>query len=157
MDNVAEDIVRSDGLFLDSNLLLIAMIGNHFGKLEVCKRLAAYTWDDYVYVNAFIEMAKVVYVTPNIVTEVSNLSTVLPTTLKRDYYQFLVTWVADHCEVYVPTAQANSVDAIRLGITDALIIAGIVDKQLTYITADLDLYIELLKNGKNAYNYTHLR
>ncbi len=99
MDDVAEDIVRSDGLFLDANLLLIAMIGDHFGRLDICKRLATYTWKDYEYMTAFIKLAKSVYVTPNVITEVSNLSTVLPFAVKRDYYHFLAAWVADQCEV----------------------------------------------------------
>ena|SRR5437899_1683292 len=100
--------------------------------------------------------AKII-VTPNILTEVSNLAGQLGEPARSELLAFLATDVGKMDERYVDSRDVVTVSACsRLGLTDAGI-AVIVGKTLPVITDDLDLYIHLSDVGVDVVNFSHLR
>lgn len=64
-----------DSLILDTNLLLLYIVGGVEGGRYICKskRLTKFSVEDYEKVEIVMSYAKTVSVTPYIITEVSNL------------------------------------------------------------------------------------
>lgn len=66
---------RIDSLIIDTNLLLLLIIGNVDGGIHICKsnRLQKFNIDDFQKVASVVSKTKNISITPYIATEVSNL------------------------------------------------------------------------------------
>lgn len=155
--NLSQDIKAADGLFIDTNVLLIAAIGDCFNKLDICKRLSQYNMEDYHKVKSMLSLAKKLYVLPNVTTEVSNLSNSLNDRHRKEFYTYFSKWISVYCEEYQPTSNIKGDPDIRLGVTDVCILMSFVELDLVYITADFDLYMALSRRNKTVYNYAHIQ
>ena len=63
-----------EGYFLDTNLLVLLVVGSESRELiSKHRRLRDYYAEDYDILCEFLENAKTLYVTPNTLTETSNL------------------------------------------------------------------------------------
>ena len=64
----------STNLVLDANLTLLFVVGTaKLGYIGQHKRLSTYTTEDFELLRGFIAQARIVTVTPNTLTETSNL------------------------------------------------------------------------------------
>ena len=96
-------------------------------------------------------------VTPNTLTETLNLAGQIPEPARSDIFRTFQVLLGMSSEIYVPSGQAaERPEFLRLGLTDAVVLTTATD-QSTIITADLDLYLEAMRQGKNVSNFNHYR
>lgn len=147
-------------LILDSNLLVLLVVGVQDRSLiSKHKRTRQYTEDDFDLLLEFLANFDRIVVTPNILTECSNLlaqDASASGALRQGLKSFIES----------PTLRERvraSIDVVkvsefpRLGLTDA----GILDvfgRDLPVLTADLQLYLAAYKRNQNAaFNFNHYR
>jgi len=147
-----------NGLLLDSNLLLLLFVGL-FNRQRIgsFKRLNAYTACDYDLLLFICRTFRRILTTPNILTEVSNLSVAFDGDLAYDYFGSFAAQLTVLQEQYVASTMATSQGGFRrLGLTDSVIMV-MAELPLLVITADLDLTIHLRSLGLDVVNFTNLR
>ncbi len=112
-----------------------------------------FTSADYDRLLRIIEPLKSVFVTPNILTEASNL---LESRSDQRYLNMLKKVVQSSEEIVVASATAmQSRSFSRLGLTDAVLL-DVVSKKRPLLTVDLDLFISASKKEDgSAFNFTH--
>lgn len=142
--------------FIDSNLLVLLVVGSvDRGQVGKHRRARSFTPEDYDRLLGMINALKRVLVTPNTLTEASNLLE------SRDDRRFLdrLRLVIEGSEeiVVVSAAAARNTAFLRLGLTDAALLEA-VSEERPLITADLDLFLAASSKGRNAaLNFTHLQ
>ena len=144
---------------IDTNLLLLLIIGEASRSfIGRHKRLKAYLPADFDLLCQFISHAEQLIVTPNALTEVSNLADngVLEP-LRSEISNVFRSHVARFTERYHNSRLVMNDAAFgRLGLTDSAWLVT-VDSETVLLTSDLDLYLAALDRGISAYNFTHLR
>ena len=147
------------GLFIDANLLVLLVVGR-VGRDLIAKhrRLRAYTAEDYELLVDLIDRVDRIFVTPNTLTETSNLLGQHREPERSRFFDMLRYLIHGSEEVVVASARASDNDAFkRLGLTDAALLE-VVTEDTPLVTVDLDLYLAVLDKGTNAaVNFTHLR
>jgi hypothetical protein len=143
---------------VDSNLLLLLFIGEFQRDLIAkFKRLNSFTPTDYDTLKAVLGQLGKIVTTPNILTEVSNLSGELRDQIKSAYYGTFAQTLTVLSETYIRSIDVAQTPIFRaLGITDAGI-ALIAREGLLVLTEDLTLCQYLLGNGIDALNFNHVR
>ena len=112
---------------------------------------------DYDILLTVVSRAPAVFVTPNTLTETSNLSAYIAEPARGRVFQVLRHLIETSEERYVPAASAaRRQEFIRLGLTDAVLLEA-ASKEASLLTTDLDLYVAALATGTPAYNFNHLR
>lgn len=155
-----EDIIQKHarkGVLLDSNLLLVYCVGAiDPSRIPSEKVTRQYNSNDFRVLNHFVGRFDRILTTPNIITEVSNLSG----RLREDTRTILRLWSRNKLvkvlqEKYVPSVAAFRHDAFeRYGLTDAAVSICGMDGSLT-LTDDLDLSILLQKQESDCIHYTN--
>lgn len=98
-----------------------------------------------------------VVATPNILTEVSNLTGLLDEPARRQCFQSLKTTIGTLDERYVTSADASADGAfLHLGLTDASI-CRLARAPLPVLTTDFDLWRHLIEQEIDALNFNHIR
>lgn len=147
------------GFFLDSNLFVLLVVGS-VGRELISKhrRLSAYTAEDYEILIKLLDPVKRVYVTPNTLTETSNLLAQHGEPERSRFFDRLRFIIQKSEEVVVASAAASSNSAFnRLGLTDAALLEA-VSPETPLVTVDLDLYLAANASGQEvALNFTHFR
>ena len=156
-DNSIEGIMsryRSRGLLVDSNLLLLYIVGKHsIRMINRYKRTSTYSSEDFKQLVVFISKFDSIIATPNILTEVSNLS---PRS-DYDYFQVFREEITIINEEYIASINASEVSEFaRLGLTDAAIIQ-IAKGTYLVLTDDFPLYYTLKSHGIDTVNFNHIR
>jgi len=150
---------RQRGLLLDANLLLLFFIGSYDRELiPRLPRLDNFTQGDYDRIADIVGYFSKTITTPNILTEVSNLSTTaISRNLYETYLPHFATGIQLLVEEYVPSSAAAQIPIFnRLALTDAGIEQVARGKYLV-MTIDLDLYLHLEAQGIGVVNYNHIR
>ncbi len=143
---------------IDSNLLLLLFVGRFRRDLiSKFKMLTTFTPEDFDTLAVVVGQFGRIATTPNILTEVSNLSGTLSSQIKPAYYESFSRDLALLDEKYVPSKDVARTSAFRpFGITDAGI-ALIAKEGILVLTDDLMLCQYLLGNGIEALNFNHVR
>lgn len=143
---------------LDTNLLILLVVGLTDTKyIASHKRLREYTTSDFYILQKFIVESKGVIVTPNVLTEASNLLRQTQEPAKSRISRRFKELISKLQEKYIPSAQASSRDEfIRLGLSDAALLQ-IEQDDIVLLSTDLDLYLAALAAGKDAINFNHHR
>lgn len=148
--------MRANEAFIDANLLVLLIVGS-VDRRQVGKHRRArhFTLEDYDLLSRTIGVLKRVLVTPNTLTEASNL---LESRGDRRFLDMLRLVVEGSDEVVVASIEAVRHRAFpRLGLTDAVLLEA-VSEERPLLTADLDLYVAALsKGGEAAFNFSHFR
>lgn len=145
-------------IILDANLLLLLIVGlASQDYIATHRRLQSYTVEDFILLQRILAAAKVV-VTPNILTEASNLAGYVAEPARTRIYRVLKALVEGGMEErHVESRQAVARDEfLRIGLTDAAILE-MATASHTLLTVDLDLYLTALNRGLKAENFNHLR
>ena len=146
-------------LFIDANLIVLLVVGL-VGRELIAKhrRTRIFTAEDYDRLSRAISRIGSVRVTPNTLTEASNL---LGQHGEPQRSQLLVTLRA--LIEQSPETVVASVDAVRhdvfprLGLTDAALLE-VVSADAPLLTVDLNLYVAALASGDEAaINFNHWR
>ncbi|WP_407471150.1 PIN domain-containing protein [Xanthomonas campestris] len=142
---------------IDTNLLVLLSVGlSDRTYVARHKRTAQFLVEDFdLLVNVLSSYNRVV-VTPNVLSESSNLCAYIAEPAKAQVMNTLKALIERHQELYVEsTAAAGHTAYLRLGLTDASIHLAADDA--TVLTTDFDLYQSLLAAGKNVVNFNHVR
>lgn len=142
--------------FIDTNLLVLLLVGSVDRNLVARhRRTRNFFPEDYDRLSEIIDTLDQVFVTPNTLTETSNL---LSGSQDVRMMRQLSLLVQQAVEVYVASQLAtNSRVFNRLGLTDAVLLESI-SAERPLITVDFDLFdAALAKGDKFAYNFTHLQ
>lgn len=144
-------------MIIDANLLVLLVVGKT-GRQLISKhrRLRKFETQDYDRLVRVVTAADRVIVTPNTLTEASNL---LGQHGEPERSRILYTFrnIIEHSQENVVTskAAARGSEFIRLGLTDAVLLE-IVSKSNPLITVDFDLYLTATKREEgSAFNFWH--
>lgn len=121
------------------------------------KRLNTFTAEDYDTLMNVLKVFGKIATTPNILTEVSNLSGELQDQTRFAYYESFTRNLILLNERYIRSAEAAQTPIFRaVGLTDAGV--GLLAQEgLLVLTEDLTLYRHMLTSGIDALNFNHLR
>ena len=146
------------GIILDTNLLLLFLVGSTSKEyISKHKRLGAYSEMDFDLLIKFLSSASNIFVTPNILTETSNLIGQIPEPARTKILTVFSNYIKFADERYCESRQAISrKEFIRLGLTDSVILHEMADSFIL-LTADLDLYLAATNEGYAVLNFNHLR
>ena len=147
------------GYFIDTNLFVLLVVGSVGRKLiEKHRRLRKYSAEDYEILINLLGRVQRVYVTPNTLTETSNLLGQHAEPERSRFFERLHFIIQESKEVVVASAVASSNSAFnRLGLTDAALLEAI-STETPLVTVDLKLYLAATAAGQEvAINFTHLR
>lgn len=147
------------GIFVDSNLLVLLSIGRTDPKLiEKHRRSQSFDCKDYQLLIDIVSRYSHVLVTPNTLTEASNLLGQHREPERSRLYRQLQYLIQDSREIVVSSETAsNNRYFERLGLTDAALLEA-ATRKCPLLTVDLELYFEANRNGVvRAMNFTHLR
>ncbi|CAK8722889.1 MAG: hypothetical protein CDV28_1608 [Candidatus Electronema aureum] len=147
------------GLLIDTNLLVLFVVGTAAKEyIAKHKKLTEFTVEDYDLLVKLIARASEVLVTPNTLTETSNLAAYIGEPARSKVMDVLRTVSIDSQERYVPSsAAARRSEFIRLGLADAALLEATAAEKVTLLTADFNLYHAALAKGNQALNFNHLR
>lgn len=151
---------KSKGLLVDTNLLLVYFIGMYDSRrIESLKRVKskAFSVRDLELLSGVIKYFDKIVTTPNILTEISNLSNELSEAERIVYYQVFASQISSLNEEYVPSLKVCSLEHFnRFQLTDSGIIHLVKDKCLV-LTDDFKLSGYLRSSGIDYINFDHLR
>ena len=147
------------GLFIDANLLVLLVVGSE-GRDLIAKhrRLDGYSANDYDILLDLVIQVEQVFVTPNTLTEASNLLAQHGEPERSRILRRLRYIVHESEEVVVASAVATSNRQFeQLGLTDAVLLE-VITSQTPLVTVDFDLYIAALEKGADTVvNFAQLR
>lgn len=149
----------SNRLLIDANLLVLLVVGMTARRLvRKHKRLREFSEDDYDLLTALLSAVDEVVVTPNTLTEASNLLKQHRDPERSSFLDGLKAVIKSSKEITVPSADASDNHAFRrLGLADAAILE-IVSKDTKLLTVDLDLWKAASSGRPNAaVNFWHLK
>jgi hypothetical protein len=143
-------------IVLDSNLLVLFVVGvTSPAHIARHKRLQAYTERDFHLLMSVLANASGILVTPNTVTETSNLVGQIAEPARSRIYLTFRTLLTETEEIYIESQRGARHPAFpRLGITDAVLLS-IENKNLVLLTTDVLLYLEAERQGCKAVNFNH--
>ena len=148
-------MVPPQAAFIDANLLVLLAVGG-VGPQSIAthNRLTGFISGDYVRLTDVPQNLHRLRVTPNVLTEASNLIAQHRDPQRSDFLSDLKRITESSCEI-----AGNNVDAARdpsyptLGLTDSALMEA-VSEQVPLITADVRLYLLIVSNREGAaYNF----
>jgi hypothetical protein len=146
-------------LILDTNLLLLLVVGMASPRyIAKHKRLhPVYTIADFDLLSGYVRAASHILLTPNTLTETSNLARQIAEPARSEIGSVLRQLVLTLDETYVNSASGVGQDEfIRLGLTDSVLLS-LASPDVILLTADVGLYVAACSRGMNAQNFNHLR
>lgn len=146
----------ANAVILDANLFVLWVVGLASPSyIARHKRLQAYSAKDFSLLTDMLSQASRIVVTPNTVTETSNLAGQIAEPARRHIFTILVTVLQKAEEIYVSSRRASeNASFLRLGITDAALL-DIMTEDHILLTSDLDLYLQASRQGMKAVNFIH--
>ena len=145
------------GYFVDSNLLLLYVVGSEDRSLIAGhRRLEGYSVADYELLIDFLAPAGHVFVTPNTLTETSNLIRQHRDPQRSQLMRRLRVIIQDSQEVVVASAKASDNSVFEsLGLTDSVLLE-VATAETPLLTVDSGLFRAILDvNGVDAaFNFT---
>lgn len=145
-----------DGAFIDANLLVLLVVGSVDRRLVgKHRRTRTFTVEDYDRLFRLVESVKRVYVTPNTLTEASNL---LEDSQDTRFLDGLRIVIEESAEIFISSVDvAHRSEFVRFGLSDAVLLEA-VSAARPLITVDLPLFSAALEKGDlAAFNFTHLQ
>jgi rRNA-processing protein FCF1 len=151
---------KSKGLLVDSNLLLLYFVGLYDPeRIRTFKRTYSrgFTLADFDLLLRLLKHFDMFVTTPNILTEVSNLSNQLRHDEKDTYYSVFAYSAGLLTEHYSESKQICALEHFKnFGLTDSGIISMAQGRYLV-LTDDAPLVGYLQQAGIDVINFNHLR
>ncbi len=147
------------GCYLDANLLVLLVVGTTDQAIVPRhRRLQSFDAHDYERLVGLLGNYQQVLVTPNTLTETSNLLSQHGEPQRSRFFDTLRSLIEINSEIVITSRQASANPSFhRLGLTDAALLE-VVTPETPLITVDLDLYVAALAQAPNAaVNFTHLQ
>lgn len=145
-------------IVLDTNLLVLLIVGTASPSyITRHRRLQTYSDSDFTLLVNLISSAPAIIVTPNTLTETSNLMRYIAEPARTHICEIFRMIVKLTEERYLESSHAvEQQEFLRLGLTDAVLLA-VANESNTLLTADLDLYLAAVGRGFNAVNFNYCR
>ena len=146
-------------MFIDANLLVLLVVGLADTRLiRKHKRLRAFNLDDFKVLVELVGGLARILVTPNTLTEVSNLLSQHREPQRSVIMDKLACLVTESEEIYIISAEAcRNKQFRRLGLTDAALL-DCISANRPLIAVDADLYRQaFLKGSRACLNFHHIR
>ena len=147
------------GYFIDSNLLVLRIVGD-VGRdlIQKHKRSKRFTAEDYDKLLTLLNATEQVLVTPNTLTEASNLLAQHKEPERSKFLDRLRHIIRNSREIVVASAKASAnISFHRLGLTDSVLLET-VSEDTPLVTVDLDLYLIASTQSPNAaFNFNYLQ
>jgi hypothetical protein len=147
-------------IILDTNLLLLFVVGTASPKyIAMHKKLKSYANEDFLLLARLLSSAAQIVVTPNTLTETSNLAGYIADPALTHIFlvlRQLITSDATKEQLVGSEIAAARPEFIRLGLTDSVLLHIANDSNML-LTADVGLYLAALASGKKAANFNHFR
>ena len=143
---------------IDANLLVLFVVGRTKRELIAKhRRLREFSVHDYDRLVRTISAVEQIVVTPNTLTETSNLLGLHKEPQRSQFFDVLRWIIEQSKEFTVASDRASRNRAFRrLGLTDAVLLE-VVSADTPLLTVDLDLFIEVSsKDPRAAVNFRHL-
>ena len=147
------------GVFVDANLPVLLVAGaTDPAIIARHRRLQAFTSEDFEHLREMVGDSGQMLVTPNTLTEASNLLGQHREPERAHLIATLGILIRESHEVVVASAEAAAHLAFpHLGLTDAGLL-GLVSRERHLVTVDLDLYLAAsASDPSSAVNYRHVR
>jgi hypothetical protein len=150
--------VSPSPLLLDTSLLVLFVVGTAGrGYIAKHKRCRAFSVEDFDTLVRIIARAPSVLVTPNVLTEASNLVAQIGEPARAEMLLVLRSVIDLASETYVPSKSAAARrEFVRLGLTDASLLETSASDRVV-LTSDLGLYLAAQAMGQTAVNFNHIR
>lgn len=152
--------MRRTRIILDTNLLILLVAGNFdIAKTRNHKKLQIFHLpDDHDTLLLLLEEAQEIVVTPNTLTEASNLLRLIGAPLRWELTRHLGILIQEQTEIYVPGVDVcREPEFVSLGLTDALLLhlaaQRVEGERRRLITTDFDLYIAALERDLDVVNF----
>ena len=147
-------------IILDAHLLLLLIVGTTSRDyIAAHRRLRAYTAADFTLLTGLLTAAVKIVVTPNTLTETSNLVAYIAEPARTRIYQtFRAIVAADGTEERYAESKiaVNRKEFERIGLTDSCLLQIATVPHLI-LTADLELYLAASDQGLQVQNFNYLR
>lgn len=162
-----QDLTRkygSSGILVDTNLLLLLLVGTVDERSIGGKRTERYSVDQFHFLSDYLKGFQRLITTPHILTEVSNLGGSIFSGKRRKAFFLLLAMpglfrveAADDfiIEQQPKRQEVRPIHLARLGLTDA-VIAKLCEQRILLISDDFDLVGLVCGVGGEAVNFTHL-
>ncbi|MFH1860532.1 MAG: PIN domain-containing protein [bacterium] len=149
---------KNRGIVVDANLLLVYFLGSFNPQLiPQYKRTKSYTIEDFTVLYQLIKYFDRLVTTPNILTEVSNLSTALSEPIRTEYFKKFKDMVVTLSEeVILSNKSVENKYFEKYGLTDTVIIELCQEKYLV-VTDDFPLSNLLNCLSIDVINFNHIR
>lgn len=149
---------KNKGVLVDANILLLFFVGLYDpSRISTFKRTNTFTLQDFELLKFLFRYFSKVMTTPNILTEVSNLSNQLREDEKDKYYIEFASQASTFQENYTSSSEICRKEYFkRFGLTDAGIISTVAGEYLI-LTDDFKLSNYLQTVGVDAINFNHIR
>ena len=147
------------GFFIDANLLVLLVVGRTRPSLiNRHRRLKEYSESDYETLVGLLDHGSKIFVTPNTLTETSNLLAYGPADINSQLFALLKSMIEDSKEFVVLSKVASNVPEFGwLGLTDAVLVE-VASRDTPLITADLRLWnVVASRDLYAAVNFNALR
>ena len=144
-------------VYLDANLLVLLVVGETDSKLIAKhKRLSEFDEEDYERLVRLVSSMGQILVTPNTLTEASNLLAQHGEPEKSRIFEVLRILIEEYEEIVVTSQIASrNREFKRLGLTDAVLLE-VISNEKPLLTVDLDLYLSAInREVDSAFNFRH--
>jgi hypothetical protein len=143
---------------LDANLLVLLTVGLAEPKLIAAhKRLRDYDLDDFEMLKSLISVSDGVVVTPNTLSEASNLLRQIGEPARSQIAASFRRLIGATSEVYVRSAVASSrPEFLWLGLSDSAILE-VSREDIVVLSVDANLCVAAVRAGYEAVNFNHER
>jgi hypothetical protein len=151
---------RGKGIIVDTNLLLVILIGLYDKNLiKRFEKTSAYDDEDFIELQKIVKTFGGMVVTPQILAEVSNLTfDKIQDPGIKSYVKHAVGFIGKSKESYISKDILLSNKMLtRFGFTDISITESVAESGYLVITDDLKLYHLLLGIKGDCININHLR
>ena len=124
--------------------------------IEKHRRLREFQEEDYDTLVGILSQVNKILVTPNTLTEASNLLAYHGEPERSRLFEVLRILIKEHEEIVVTSQSAScNKEFTRLGLTDAALLEA-VSNTAPLITVDLALYLAAIsKESESAFNFRH--
>ena len=149
---------RDSGILVDTNILLLYFIGKYdVNRIPLFKRTAQFAIEDFNILSILLAQFKRIISTPNILSEVSNLSQQLGEPNRTGFFDTFAEqiYILDECYIESKSVSKKG-EFTKFGLTDSVTI-NLSFKKYLILTDDFRLSNYLAKNEIDVINFNHIR
>lgn len=150
---------RSKGLIVDTNLLLVLVVGlGNPGFVGRFRRTEAYTPNDFLLLRHVVGLFPKIILTPQVLAELTNLLPAAEDDATELVHDQVVQTLSQAFEIYVPKDELLPNPLLRrVGFTDLSLLRVALDGDYLVLTDDLRASVQLRSGGCSVLNFVHLR